>query len=108
MLPHSTISYIDAAGIASAASGGLFASADLAASLSFTASALLLPFSGGKSNVLLRPELPAAHLPTLLPRYLLSHVNAPTQGCTFQFNSSVAFLLSASTPFRSVIWYFGF
>lgn len=99
----STMSYIEAAGIASAASGGFFASADFAASLSLMASTLRLPFNGGKSNVLLLPELPAAHLPTLLPRYPLSHVNAPTQGCTFQFTSNVAFLLSASKPLGSVI-----
>lgn len=60
--------YIDAAGFASAAAGGLFASADFAASLSLTASALRLAFKGGKSNVLLLPGLPAAHLPTLLPK----------------------------------------
>src|ERR1700761_7427592 len=69
---------------------------------------VLLPFSGGNSNTSLLPTLPASHAPNLLPRYPLSQISAPTQGCTFQLTCKVALPLSLSTPVGSVIWYFGF
>ncbi len=63
-------------------------------------------FNPGNSKGVLLPPFNAAHLPTRLSLVVV-HVNAPTQGCTFQCNSSVTFPRSANFPEISPIWYLG-
>lgn len=74
-------------------------------SLYVAVSDLLLPFTAGKSNGLLRPACPAVRGTAPVPGL---HHKAPTQGCTFQPTMRVTFSRSAILPEMSVIWYFDF